>query len=141
MSEYFTWDYLATYAGAILAVTLITELIKSWGFIKRIPTRLTAYVIALVVMILALVFTGAATLSSCVLTLINAAVVSLAANGTYDALQSKKGTASTNYAEFSGVNDASISTEPAEDPADPEADNTPAIESSVVQKPPDEENM
>ncbi len=50
MNEFFTWTMLATYAGATLVTTLITQLIKGIGFIDRIPTRLTAYAVALVVL-------------------------------------------------------------------------------------------
>ena len=70
MNEFFTWTTLATYAGATAAVGLITQLFKGVGFIDKIPTRITSYAIALVVLL-------------CV---INAVVVSLAANGAYDAL-------------------------------------------------------
>lgn len=86
MNEYFTWDMLGTYAGAILAVTLMTQFVKGLGFVKKIPTRIVSYVFSIIVMILALVFTGTITVSACVLTLINAVIVSVAANGTYDAL-------------------------------------------------------
>ena len=86
MNEYLTWEFLSTYAGAILAVTLITQFIKGVGFIDKIPTRITSYFVAVIIMLAALVFTGGLSLSSGVLTLINAVVVSLAANGTHDAL-------------------------------------------------------
>lgn len=85
MSDFFTWGLLGTYSGAILAVTLITQFVKGIGFIDRIPTRFTSYFIAVVVLILAQMFTGALTLSSAALTLINGVLVSLAANGAYDA--------------------------------------------------------
>lgn len=86
MNDYLTWEYLATYAGTILAVTLITQFIKGVGFIDKIPTRFTSYVVAVVIMIAAMAFTGQLTWSSAALTLINGVVVSLAANGTYDAI-------------------------------------------------------
>jgi hypothetical protein len=86
MNEYFTWELLASYTGAILAVALITQFIKNLGFIKKIPTRVTSYVVALIIMILALIFTGNFTWGGAVLTIINAVVVSLASNGTRDAL-------------------------------------------------------
>lgn len=86
MNEYFTWELLASYTGAILAVALITQFVKNLGFIKKIPTRVTSYVVALIIMILALIFTGNFTWGGAVLTIINAVVVSLASNGTRDAL-------------------------------------------------------
>ena len=86
MNEFFTWTTLATYAGATAAVGLITQLIKGLGFIDKIPTRITSYAIALVVLLAATFFTGGLTLEAGALCVINAVVVSLAANGAYDAL-------------------------------------------------------
>lgn len=79
-----------TYAGATLATSLVTQLIKGVGFIDKIPTRLTSYVIALVVLIAATFFTGGLTLEASALCVINAVVVSLAANGAYDAIAHDK---------------------------------------------------
>ena len=90
MQEFFTWTMLATYAGATLATTLITQLIKGIGFIDRIPTRLTTYAVALIVLVVATVFTGDVTVSSIALCVVNAVVVALAANGGYDAVTKKK---------------------------------------------------
>ena len=86
MNEFFTWTTLATYAGATLATSLITQLIKGLGFIDKIPTRITSYAIALVVLVAATFFTGGLTLEAGALCVINAVVVSLAANGAYDAV-------------------------------------------------------
>ena len=86
MNEFFTWTTLATYAGATAAVGLITQLFKGVGFIDKIPTRITSYAIALVVLLAATFFTGGLTLESGVLCVVNAVVVSLASNGAYDAL-------------------------------------------------------
>ena len=90
MQEFFTWTMLATYAGATLATTLITQLIKGIGFIDRIPTRLTAYAVALVVLVVATIFAGEVTVSSITLCVVNAVVVALAANGGYDAVSGEK---------------------------------------------------
>ena len=88
MNEFFIWTTLATYAGATAAVGLITQLLKGVGFIDKIPTRITSYAIALVVLLAATFFTGGMTLEAGALCVINAVVVSLAANGAYDALAS-----------------------------------------------------
>ena len=90
MNEFFTWTTLATYAGATLATSLITQLIKGVGFIDKIPTRITSYAIALVVLLAATLFTGGLTLEAGALCVINAVVVSLAANGAYDAVARNK---------------------------------------------------
>jgi energy-coupling factor transporter transmembrane protein EcfT len=86
MNDFFTWGLLSSYSGAILAVTLITQFIKGIGFIDKIPTRFVSWIVAVIVLILAQLFTQQLTLSSGILTLLNAVVVSLAANGTYDAI-------------------------------------------------------
>lgn len=90
MNEFFTWTTLATYAGATLATSLITQLIKGLGFIDKIPTRITSYAIALVVLLAATFFTGGLTLEAGALCVINAVVVSLASNGAFDAVTAKK---------------------------------------------------
>ena len=85
MQEFFTWAMLGTYAGAVLATTLITQLIKEW--LKSVPTRIVSYVIALVVLLAAAAFNNALTLAYGALCLFNAVIVSLAANGGFEALK------------------------------------------------------
>jgi hypothetical protein len=89
MQEFFTWAMLGTYAGAVIAVTLITQLIKEWGALKAIPTRLVSYVTALVILLAAAAFNDALTVADGVLCLFNAVVVSLAANGSFDLVKKK----------------------------------------------------
>jgi hypothetical protein len=90
MQEFFTWAMLGTYAGAVVAVTLITQLIKEWGTLKTVPTQLVSYVIALVVLLAAAAFNNALTLADGALCLFNAVIVSLAANGGYEAVAGKE---------------------------------------------------
>ena len=89
MNEFFTWAALGTCAGATLVVTLITQLLKDLDFIKKIPTRLFSYGVAVVVLFLAAVFSGNLTIDNAVLCLINGVVVSLASNGAFDAVAKK----------------------------------------------------
>jgi len=86
LKEFFTWNGLTTYTGLVLAVTLITQFIKGVGFIDRIPTRFVSYVISIVVMNAALIFTASWTWSGFALAFLNAVIVSLASNGTHDGL-------------------------------------------------------
>ena len=90
MNEFFTWTTLGTYAGATLAVTLITQLIKGIGWIDRIPTRITSYVVALIVLLAASAVAGELTLSTAGLSVVNAVVVALAANGAFDGVTAIK---------------------------------------------------
>ena len=90
MNDFFTWAILATYTGATLATTLVTQLLKGIGFIDRIPTRIFSYVVALIILLMATFFTGALTWNTAALCVVNAVVVSLAANGAFDAVSTKK---------------------------------------------------
>lgn len=85
MEEFFSWSMLATYMGAVLATTMVTQLFKGVSFISKIPTRLFSYVVALILLLLSAYFTGQLTVSSALLSLLNAVVVSFASNGAYDA--------------------------------------------------------
>ena len=90
MNEFFTWATLLTYAGATLATTLVTQLLKGIGFIDKIPTRIFSYVVALILLLGATFFTGTLTWETAALCLVNAVVVSLAANGAFDAVSKKQ---------------------------------------------------
>jgi hypothetical protein len=81
MNEFVTWAQLATYGGCLAAVILITELTKTLPLIGRVPTQIWSYVVALAVLNAAYYFTGQWTAAAAALTLVNAAIVSLAANG------------------------------------------------------------
>ena len=89
--EFFTWEYLGTYAGATIAVMLFVQFTKELPGIKSIPTRLWAYVIAAVLLVLSTVFTvSPITPSIILLCLINAVIVAMAACGGYDTLHNIK---------------------------------------------------
>lgn len=85
--NFFDWTYLGSFAGALAAVVLITELIKNVPIIKKIPTQIVSWVLGFVVLILAQFFTGALTVETAVLAVLNGGMVSLAANGGYSALK------------------------------------------------------
>lgn len=84
---FFDWSTLGTLAGAMFAVAIITQIIKELPGIKVIPTQVVSYILALIVLIGAQAFTEGLTASSAFLAVINAAMVSLAANGGFSALQ------------------------------------------------------
>jgi len=85
MQEFFTWTMLGTYAGAVLATTLVTQLFKGVTLIEQIPTRIFSYIVALVLLLAAQFFTGSWTVPEAALCLLNAVIVSLAANGSFEA--------------------------------------------------------
>ena len=89
----FTWAYLATIAGATAATLLIVQFLKlpldkAFG---NIPTRLVAYVIALIIMLVATAFTTGLTAENALLAVVNAFVVALAAMGGYEITFAKAG--------------------------------------------------
>lgn len=90
MNEFFTWATLLTYAGATLATSLVTQLLKGVGFIEKLPTRIFSYIVAAILLIAATAFTGGLTPEAGVLCLVNAVVVSLASNGAYEAVAGKR---------------------------------------------------
>lgn len=82
--SFFTWADLASYAGATMAVLIITQFTKELPGIVKIPTRLWAYILSVVILILGTVFTvspiGPQEILLC---LINAVLVAMAAIGGY----------------------------------------------------------
>lgn len=83
ITDFLTWDFVATFAGATVVTVAITQFTK--GFVtKYIPTQLWSYIVSLLVITVGSFFTGTLTLSSGVLGIINALFITLAANGGYD---------------------------------------------------------
>lgn len=88
--EFFDWSILSTFAGAVLAVAVLTQMTKNIPFINKVPTQLWSYLLGLAVLLAAHAFTDGLSVSAAVLALFNAALVSLAANGGYAAIQRVK---------------------------------------------------
>ena len=81
MNDFITWDFVATYAGCILATGLLTEFIKRY---VKIDAQILSYIVAYILLIVSDFFLGKLTISFAVITIINAAIVSFASNGGYD---------------------------------------------------------
>lgn len=84
--EFFDWNMLGSYAGAALAVGVLTQLTKGAPLVRRLPTQLWSYLLALVTLLLAMVFGPGFTAQGAILAVFNAALVSLSANGGYAAV-------------------------------------------------------
>lgn len=91
LQEFFTWNSLLTSSGATVATSVVTQLIKETPLFKKVPTRLVSFGTALLILMLALVFNKAFSLGTAAISVINAAVVALAANGMFDAVTSGTG--------------------------------------------------
>ena len=86
----YTWQHLATIAGATAATLLIVQFLKlPLDRIWKIPTRAVAYAIALILMLAAQHFTAGLTWETTALAVVNAFVVALAAFGSYELTFSK----------------------------------------------------
>lgn len=89
MDQYFTWEMLATLAGAAAATGILTQFLK--GLFKKLPTQWLSYIIALVILLAATAATGGTTdWTGWAIIPLNAVLVSFSANGAYDALAKKK---------------------------------------------------
>ena len=98
--HFFTWGDLVTYGGAVMAVLIITEFTKDLPGIRKIPTRIWAYLVALVLhriwaylvalvlLVPAAVFTADTIRAEDVLLcLVNAVLVAMAAVGSFHSVQ------------------------------------------------------
>lgn len=84
-TEPFTWEQLATIAGATMATVLIVQLLKlPLDKVWKIPTRIVVYFIALIILLCATLFTTGLTVQNGILTAVNAVIVALAAMGAYE---------------------------------------------------------
>ncbi len=90
--SFYSWGMLATYAGCLAATTVLTQFIKPIWPVK-IATQFLSYVIALVVLILANLFIGSLTWETAGISVLNAVLIALAANGTYNNIIAFKDTA------------------------------------------------
>jgi len=85
MDTFFTWEYLLSFAGCVVGTGLLTEFTKP--LFKNLPTQLVSYMFAALIMIIGQLATGQLTSwNIAVLDVLNAAVVSLSANGGFDAV-------------------------------------------------------
>lgn len=85
MNEFLTWETLGTFAGCALATGIFTQFLKEP--LKKLPTQWLSYIIAAVLLFLATAATGGFSQAWTVWAMIplNAAIVSLSANGAYEA--------------------------------------------------------
>ena len=88
--DFFNWETLSTMAGATFAVAVLTEITKGIPGISKIPTQVWSMVIAYIILIGAQAATGTLSLANAGLAVLNAALVSVAANGSYDLLERLK---------------------------------------------------
>ena len=84
--EFVNWATLATNSGALTMVLIITQLTKDIPIIKKIPTQLFSYFVALIILYVSYYFTGQLNFSNSFLILFNGIIIALSANGGFTAL-------------------------------------------------------
>jgi CHASE2 domain-containing sensor protein len=87
MNEFFTWETLATLAGCSLATGILTQFLKST---IKIPTQWLSYIIAVILLFAATLFTSGLTLPTGCMVPLNAVIVALSSNGAYSAIMRTK---------------------------------------------------
>ena len=86
MDSFVTWDSLLTFGGCVAGTILVTEFIKKL-FGEKVPAQLVSFLIAAVILLVGHLATGTFVWKEALLYLINAAAVSLSANGGFDAIK------------------------------------------------------
>ena len=86
VDNFFDWGILSTLAGAAAATGIVTQAVK--GIFQKFPTQLVSYVIAVVILGVATAATGGTPdWTGWALVPLNAVVVSLSANGGFEAIK------------------------------------------------------
>ena len=84
-AEPFTWQYLASIAGAAAFTLLVVQFLKApLDKVWKIPTRVFAYIIALLAMLVATAFTTGLDIQTALLAVVNAFIAALTAYGAYE---------------------------------------------------------
>ena len=86
MDNFLSWDALLTFSGCVAGTVLVTEFIKKL-FGEKVPAQLVSFLIAAVILFVGHLATGTFVWKEALLYLINAAAVSLSANGGFDAIK------------------------------------------------------
>ncbi len=86
MNDFVTWDIIGTYAGAVMVVGLITQLLKYFPVVEKLPTQLLSYLLSFIILTASQLALNTFSLASLGLNIINAVIVSLASNGAYTAM-------------------------------------------------------
>ena len=87
LTEFVNWTTLGTYAGCLAMVLILVQLTKAIPGVSKIPTQLWSWLLAVVILVAAQYFAGTLTPETGAISLLNAAIVSLAANGGFEAVR------------------------------------------------------
>ena len=85
IDNFFTWEMLATFAGCMAGTMVMTEFTKK--MIKTMPAQIISFVYAMVILVVGQLVAKTFTWNDILLDLVNAAMISLSANGGFDAVK------------------------------------------------------
>ena len=84
-AQAYSWEMLGTMAGATAATLMIVQLIKApLDRLWKLPTRLVAYGVAFLLLLLAQYFSNGLTAEGVLLAAVNAVIAALSAYGSYE---------------------------------------------------------
>lgn len=86
IDNFFTWELLATFAGCTAATIIVTELLKK--FITKLNPQIISFLVSLIILVVGQLVAKKFAWSDIALDLINAVVISFAANGGFDCIKS-----------------------------------------------------
>lgn len=89
MTEFFTWEFLASFAGCTAATALVTQFTKN--LFPRLPTQWLSYFIAVIILVAATIFTVGVNAGNLAIIPFNAILISMASNGAFAAVQRVNG--------------------------------------------------
>ena len=89
MDQFFTWEILSSFVGAVTATGIVTQCIKN--VFSKIPTAALSYIVALVILLASTAASGSVgDWKVWALVPLNAVLISISANKAYDSLTQKK---------------------------------------------------
>lgn len=84
--EFLNWTVISSFSGSLMVVTALTQITKKIKIIKKIPTQLWSYIVSFTVLFVTHLVIGKINVKGIILIAINAVLLSLASNGSYDAV-------------------------------------------------------
>ncbi len=84
--EFLNWTVISSFSGSLMVVTALTQITKEIKIIKKIPTQLWSYIVSFAVLFVTHLVIGKINVKGIILIAINAVLLSLASNGSYDAV-------------------------------------------------------
>ena len=90
MNDFVTWAGIGSYAGSVTITAIITQFLKQLPGVGKMNSQLLSFIVAVLILEAHAAFIGGWHFDTAVINLVNAVVVALAANGTYDVFHTNK---------------------------------------------------